>query len=61
MDKKAWSGKWSSGNESVLSIHKMTGKAYAHSAGTAKGMHHNQTSLHFHVADVLLIAVNKMQ
>ncbi|KAJ1693956.1 hypothetical protein LUZ63_010654 [Rhynchospora breviuscula] len=36
IDKKAWSGKWSSGNESVLSIHKMTAVAHAHGLGTVK-------------------------
>ncbi|KAF3328130.1 nuclear pore complex protein GP210 [Carex littledalei] len=35
-DSKTWSGKWSSGNESVLTIHKMTGEAHAHGVGTVK-------------------------
>lgn len=47
MDKKAWSGKWSSGNESILSIHKLTGEAHAHGVGTVKGMHRHQTSFIF--------------
>ncbi|KAJ3682423.1 hypothetical protein LUZ60_014996 [Juncus effusus] len=33
---KPRSGQWFSGNESVLSIHKLTGEAHAHGVGTAK-------------------------
>jgi len=45
------SGQWSSGNESVLSVNRISGEAHARGEGSAQGMKFTSFCLWFYFAD----------